>query len=39
MRSLRDLDRDKNLQIYAMATWYKLADNVRKTRKDDPLLR
>jgi DNA-binding transcriptional regulator/RsmH inhibitor MraZ len=30
---------DKNVRIYPLSTWYKLGDNIRKTKKDDPPLR
>ena len=30
---------DRNIQIYPLATWHELADNVSKTKKEDALLR
>jgi len=30
---------DRNIQIYPLATWHELADNIHRTKKDDPLLR
>ena len=30
---------DKNIQIYPLATWHELVDNLYKEKKDDPLLR
>jgi division/cell wall cluster transcriptional repressor MraZ len=30
---------DKNIQIYTLAAWHELVDNLYKGKKDDPLLR